>query len=871
MIIAKVLRKIMIIAIVATLALGVVQVASAATTGSPRIVALTGAYLNAPKTTLTVGETVIFSARPNPSNATGVTRTFTSSNNGVATVSSSGLVRAVSSGTARITVRYTQGSVSKFASKNIVVVQNAAAATPARTTQAPVQAQTIKKYEQIPGNSSGHYLIVMSPNGTTILNRSIESHNVRTDSVSATSHRNYCVDCGYQKNIASHSFTQWNDNGNYSYRECVVCHYRETSGVGTGGAGSGHEHSWGNLSTTAYGHYFSCTICGEARYDGSDGFELHSFRNGKCTVCGYKCSHKWGELVQAQGRIYDGVCTICGMEGTVVVTPAPSGMGGVPTRTPLPTQNVQPAMNHPFLPSNSWTITPTAHYKTCTYAGCNIPAHKNPANTVYYGLHTYEPGDANRNVCSVCGYVISAAGPVETVSSRTPIPRPTATPRPTAILRPSTTPIITGAPRPTATPAPHRHVWSKWSNAGPREHIRVCSLDMSHIERRSHTWNQSGKCTACNYQCPHIEFDSSYKCLNCGFVCRHARTHAEYKFRDGTNSFSYEVHPVITYCNVCDKQISLTRAPHSWNDGRCGICGEECPHRPDFSTTSYKSKSYEKHLFEEKCSNCKRVLKAAVLDHTFEMGNDGKYRCIYCNQIEEKSEDISYVSISSSQHTKIVGSSRRNESHKFSDYLPGFEDSRPSYENDISIQLSDYSTGHYRECLLCDYQTGIENHTGNTVSRYVTSATSHAAIARCSRCSRLYVLSCSNHNTNLARLAYEVRSWVRDVENIENPQIHFRYISILRCNTCGAIIQHEGNLYPSSVTLIGASDSWIGTSYRRYRAYYAGSGTVPSFSFEFGFDNGDINIFENWYGYTSLPVNGNIRNYTPDFSREVSL
>ena len=75
-------------------------------------VSVTGVSLNKTETTLNVSSSEQLVATINPTNATNKSVTWTSSNSNVATVSSTGLINAISSGTAKITVTTVDGGYS---------------------------------------------------------------------------------------------------------------------------------------------------------------------------------------------------------------------------------------------------------------------------------------------------------------------------------------------------------------------------------------------------------------------------------------------------------------------------------------------------------------------------------------------------------------------------------------------------------------------------------------------------------------------------------------------------------------------------------------------------------------------------------------
>jgi len=88
--------------------------------GPLRPVAVTRVTLNKPETSIAIGDTETLVATVEPSNATNPNLNWSSSNNSIATVSSTGLVRAVAVGTATITATSQEDS-SKFATCAVTV------------------------------------------------------------------------------------------------------------------------------------------------------------------------------------------------------------------------------------------------------------------------------------------------------------------------------------------------------------------------------------------------------------------------------------------------------------------------------------------------------------------------------------------------------------------------------------------------------------------------------------------------------------------------------------------------------------------------------------------------------------------------------
>jgi uncharacterized protein YjdB len=82
---------------------------------------VTGVTLNKSETTIAVGDAEPLLAMIAPDNATNQNVTWTSDNTDVATVSASGLVRAVSAGTAHITVRTEDGGYTDFCTVTVII------------------------------------------------------------------------------------------------------------------------------------------------------------------------------------------------------------------------------------------------------------------------------------------------------------------------------------------------------------------------------------------------------------------------------------------------------------------------------------------------------------------------------------------------------------------------------------------------------------------------------------------------------------------------------------------------------------------------------------------------------------------------------
>ena len=75
----------------------------------------------------------------------------------------------------------------------------------------------------------------------------------------------------------------------------------------TNGSPKGHSFAT-TYSKDATGHWYAAT-CG---HDEKSGFAEHTWKSGKCSVCGYACVHQFGEPVETETEISK-TCSICGI------------------------------------------------------------------------------------------------------------------------------------------------------------------------------------------------------------------------------------------------------------------------------------------------------------------------------------------------------------------------------------------------------------------------------------------------------------------------------------------------------------------------------------------------------------------------------
>jgi hypothetical protein len=193
--------------------------------------------------------------------------------------------------------------------------------------------------------------------------------------------------------------------------------------------------------------------------------------------------------------------------------------------------------------------------------------------------------------------------------------------------------------------------------------MRTCKVDPSHVQTANHTFNIDGYCRICDYQCPHVEYNSESVCSVCKAKCRHKSTRVDYKLLTDDDTKHIE----ITICNACQKEISVRVNGHKYNEepGLCK-CGVRCDHENVKFTEKYISKSYDYHLYQKICNKCGMVTQSEVQRHDdFNPKTiKGKKYCSKCSQVYFE-DSVDYEDFSETEHIKIDGSLRTKEKHDF--------------------------------------------------------------------------------------------------------------------------------------------------------------------------------------------------------------
>ena len=102
----------------------------------------------------------------------------------------------------------------------------------------------------------------------------------------ATGHWKVCTDCNATDiDKASHNYGNWqitqeatDTKAGSQYRECSVCHYKETVTIPAIGHTHTFDNAWHDMGNGCHAHKCICGAYGAA--------EDHTYQNGKCTACG---------------------------------------------------------------------------------------------------------------------------------------------------------------------------------------------------------------------------------------------------------------------------------------------------------------------------------------------------------------------------------------------------------------------------------------------------------------------------------------------------------------------------------------------------------------------------------------------------------
>lgn len=112
-------------------------------------------------------------------------------------------------------------------------------------------------------------------------------------------------------------------------------------------------------------------------------------------------------------------------------------------------------------------------------------------------------------------------------------------------------------------------------STGNDTHIAVCkNCGKVTVESEGHDWDVAGKCTVCEYQCEHVEYEK---------VSNDASTHKE-------------------WCKVCHS-IQTSEEAHKWENGKCTDCLYECAHK-DAEETSWMKWSNDGIAHKFTCEKC---------------------------------------------------------------------------------------------------------------------------------------------------------------------------------------------------------------------------------------------------------------------------
>ncbi len=149
-----------------------------------------------------------------------------------------------------------------------------------------------------------------------------------------------CKDCGAPKADSyplGHNYDENDVQDCLTGINCTVCGYEKVAALG-------HTNGLGKWTYDSEAHWWTCTREGCPEADVKRNEAVHTFKNGKCSVCGYACEHPYGE-----GNFYEAVEPTCGVSGNIAYYECECGLKFTDANctTPL-TDVILPALEHEY-------------------------------------------------------------------------------------------------------------------------------------------------------------------------------------------------------------------------------------------------------------------------------------------------------------------------------------------------------------------------------------------------------------------------------------------------------------------------------------------------------------------------------------------
>jgi uncharacterized protein YjdB len=367
------------------------------------------AQLDKTMVTLYTKETASIKGSYTGNGNTTVNQTYTSSNTGVATVSSSGLITGKKAGTAIITYRAQISGTTTYKTATCTVTVRGATnttgiptATPFRTATAPFLASLDRSSVSLSENQTVQLNGTYTGNQGASVTETYTSSNTSVATVSSSGR----VTAKKVGNAIITYRVQITGTTTYKTAACIV-----TVGATATETASNHLYKTdGRLAKNEIAHwqrcvYSGCNVPTHKNGTGIDvsGYALHDFdkskRDGVCRVasCKYKCTHPDSKITWSTFESHNntvviqvGICSLCG------------------NNTSTRTVNVQTIADGETTTNHYYTndgitrdYNQKAHWFKCLYPGCRMAAHLNGSAATINGYAKHEI-NPNTGKCIYC-------------------------------------------------------------------------------------------------------------------------------------------------------------------------------------------------------------------------------------------------------------------------------------------------------------------------------------------------------------------------------------------------------------------------------------------------------------------------------------
>jgi len=391
-------------------------------------------------------------------------------------------------------------------------------------------------------------------------------------------------------------------SGDHTYQGsvCSLCFYHCTHGSTT------------DYNTNETQHWIHCVTCGQDTAELGD----HVYQYGFCTVCGYECSHTdWtdgvcdvcGYTCTHNWSNSDGVCAICGTIcphssyeycknasqhwhecTTCGMSQGDEGFHNFSTGICICGLSC-------YHSPNSYKYNDTYHWKECDQCGATVGSTEN---------HDFSDGTCK------CGKVCSHTNTTY-VANDDEDHNIICDDCSTVLNTESHNYQVDGSDM-KCTLCNHicTHGDSTYDNDAT-QHWKVCDYCDKTFDNGTHDWSsKDGKCTVCDYECPHDAWNNSV-CTACGYEC----TNHDWSDNNGI-------------CGTCGYECTS----HDWNYGSCSNCHYECPH-----TTLYlNTDNVDDECHEMLCEVCDYSVDDGPVSHTYSNGvcTVCNYTCTHAHALE---------------------------------------------------------------------------------------------------------------------------------------------------------------------------------------------------------------------------------------------